>query len=111
MSGFIVTQTGKVTISLQDFLRYMTWEDQTAVRTRPIFPYRMQARYSGGSIDDAANFVGVMPSQTPNGSCGVALCANRIDWIGNDLFLRSNCRKLQRYGSASLAVVLHEVVK
>jgi hypothetical protein len=34
--------------------------------------------YSGtGSIDDAANFVGVMPSQTPN---------DRIDWIGNDLF-------------------------
>lgn len=48
------------------------------VRTRPIFPYPMQARYNGkGSIDDAANFVGVMPSQTPN---------DHIDWIGNDLF-------------------------
>jgi feruloyl esterase len=38
----------------------------------------MQARYSGrGSIDDAANFVAIMPSQTPN---------DQIDWIGNDLF-------------------------
>ncbi len=38
----------------------------------------MQARYNGTlSIDDAANFVGVMPSQTPN---------DHIDWIGNDLF-------------------------
>lgn len=50
----------------------------TIVRTRPIFPYPMQARYSGrGNIDDAANFTAVMPSQTPN---------DRIDWIGNDLF-------------------------
>ncbi|BAU13003.1 hypothetical protein LEP3755_35390 [Leptolyngbya sp. NIES-3755] len=47
------------------------------IRTRPIFPYPMQARYSGkGSVDDAANFVGVMPSQTPSGG---------INWIGNDL--------------------------
>lgn len=55
-----------------------TSSNATIVRTRPIFPYPMQARYSGrGSIDDAVNFVGVMPSQTPN---------ERIDWIGNDLF-------------------------
>jgi len=34
------------------------------VKTRPIFPYPMQARYNRkGSVDDAANFVGVMPSQ------------------------------------------------
>jgi feruloyl esterase len=55
-----------------------TSSNATIVRTRPIFPYPMQARYSGrGSIDDAANFVAVMPSQTPN---------DRIDWVGNDLF-------------------------
>jgi feruloyl esterase len=55
-----------------------TSSNATIVRTRPIFPYPMQARYSGkGSIDDAANFVAVMPSQPPN---------DRIDWIGNDLF-------------------------
>jgi pimeloyl-ACP methyl ester carboxylesterase len=48
------------------------------VRTRPIFPYPMQARYNGkGSVDDAANFVGVMPSKVSN---------ERINWIGNDLF-------------------------
>jgi len=55
-----------------------TSSNATIVRTRPIFPYPMQARYQGkGSIDDAANFVGVMPSQIPN---------DHIDWIGNDLF-------------------------
>ncbi|BAZ14111.1 Mono(2-hydroxyethyl) terephthalate hydrolase [Calothrix sp. NIES-4071] len=55
-----------------------TGSNAKIVRTRPIFPYPMQARYSGkGSIDDAANFVGVAPSQTPNDS---------INWIGNDLF-------------------------
>jgi Tannase and feruloyl esterase len=48
------------------------------VRTRPIFPYPMQARYNGkGSVDEAANFVGVMPSKVSN---------ERINWIGNDLF-------------------------
>jgi hypothetical protein len=47
------------------------------IRTRPIFLYPMQARYNGkGSVDDAANFVGMMPSQTPHGG---------INWIGNDL--------------------------
>lgn len=55
-----------------------TGNNAKIVRTRPIFPYPMQARYNGNlSIDDAANFVGVMPSQPPN---------DRIDWIGNDLF-------------------------
>lgn len=55
-----------------------TGNNAKVVRTRPIFPYPMQARSNGkGSVDDAANFVGVMPSQTPN---------DRIDWIGNDLF-------------------------
>ncbi len=55
-----------------------TSSNTTIIKTRPIFPYPMQAKYSGrGSIDDAANFVGVMPSQTPN---------DQIDWIGNDLF-------------------------
>ncbi|MBP5976719.1 tannase/feruloyl esterase family alpha/beta hydrolase [Brasilonema sp. CT11] len=48
------------------------------IRTRPIFPYPMQARYnSKGSIDDAANFVGMMPSKVPD---------DHINWIGNDLF-------------------------
>lgn len=55
-----------------------TSSNATIVRTRPIFPYPMQTSYNGkGSIDNAANFVGVMPSQIPN---------DRIDWLGNDLF-------------------------
>ena len=56
------------------------------VRTRPIFPYPMQARYSGkGSVDEAANFVGVMPSQSVNGGFAPTQSADRINWIGNDL--------------------------
>jgi hypothetical protein len=48
------------------------------VRTRPVFPYPEQARYTGtGSIDDAANFVGVMPAHLPN---------DNFDWVGQDLF-------------------------
>jgi len=40
--------------------------------------YPMQARYNRkGSVDDAANFVGVMPSQASD---------DRVNWIGNDLF-------------------------
>jgi feruloyl esterase len=59
----------------------------TIVRTRPIFPYPMQARYSGKeSIDDAANFVAVTHSKTPNDGFAAARSADRIDWIGNDLF-------------------------
>lgn len=48
------------------------------LRTRPLFPYPEQARYTGsGSLDDAANFVGVMPSPLPD---------DDVDWVGNDLF-------------------------
>ncbi|KJH70987.1 hypothetical protein UH38_15085 [Aliterella atlantica CENA595] len=55
-----------------------TGSNAKIVRTRPIFPYPMQAKYNGkGSMDDAANFVGVMPSRIPS---------DRINWIGNDLF-------------------------
>jgi Tannase and feruloyl esterase len=56
------------------------------IRTRPIFPYPMQARYNGkGSVNDAANFVGAMPSKAPNDSPEEKL-RQRVDWIGNDLF-------------------------
>ncbi|MFQ4143998.1 tannase/feruloyl esterase family alpha/beta hydrolase [Chlorogloeopsis sp. ULAP02] len=62
-----------------------TGNNAKIVRTRPIFPYPMQARYNGkGSIDDAANFVEVMPSQIPN---------DRIDWIGMICLSLSNLRK------------------
>ncbi|MBV9170856.1 MAG: tannase/feruloyl esterase family alpha/beta hydrolase [Chloroflexi bacterium] len=48
------------------------------VRTRPVFAYPEQAAYTGsGSIDDAANFVGVMPSPPP---------ADDIKWLGQNLF-------------------------
>jgi len=48
------------------------------VRTRPVFAYPEQARYTGtGSIDDAANFVGVMPARAPD---------DHFNWVGNDLF-------------------------
>jgi hypothetical protein len=58
----------------------VTHTDQTGavVRTRPVFAYPRQARYTGtGSIDDAANFVGVTPSPVP---------ADDVRWVGNDLF-------------------------
>jgi len=43
-----------------------------------VFAYPRQARYTGvGSIDNAANFVGVMPSPAPD---------DHINWVGNDLF-------------------------
>jgi feruloyl esterase len=49
----------------------------TVVRTRPVFPYPMQAWYRGsGNVDSAASFVGVIPTQ-PN---------DHYDWVGNDLF-------------------------
>ena len=76
----VASQTGDDSVSggFSNPTERSTSSNATIVRTRPIFPYPMQARYSGrGSIDDAANFVGVMPSQTLN---------DRIDWIGNDLF-------------------------
>ncbi len=44
------------------------------VRTRPIFPYPVAARYIGtGSIDDARSFRGVSPKREPN---------DQYDWIG-----------------------------
>jgi len=50
----------------------------SVVRTRPLFAYPERAKYVGsGSIDDAANFVGVMPAHAPD---------DRFDWVGNDLF-------------------------
>ncbi|MBV9545807.1 MAG: tannase/feruloyl esterase family alpha/beta hydrolase, partial [Chloroflexi bacterium] len=50
----------------------------SVVRTRPVFAYPEQAAYTGsGSIDDAANFVGVMPSPPP---------ADDIKWLGQNLF-------------------------
>jgi hypothetical protein len=48
------------------------------VRTRPLFPYPEQAKYTGtGSIDDAANFVAFTPSPLPD---------DDFSWVGNDLF-------------------------
>lgn len=48
------------------------------VRTRPVFSYPERAKYVGsGSIDDAANFVGVMPADPPD---------DDFPWVGNDLF-------------------------
>lgn len=39
----------------------------TVTRTRPVFPYPLEARYDGtGSIDDAANFRPVAPSRPPH---------------------------------------------
>lgn len=39
------------------------------VRTRPVYPYPMETTYTGsGSIDDAANFTGVMPAKLPDDS-------------------------------------------
>jgi len=47
------------------------------VRTRPVFPYPLVARYTGqGSIDDAANFVPAPPPRT---------FQDEIDWAGSDL--------------------------
>jgi Tannase and feruloyl esterase len=48
------------------------------IRTRPVFPWPEETKYKGsGSINDAANFVGVLPSPLPDID---------IDWVGNDLF-------------------------
>src|SRR5260370_27624072 len=47
------------------------------IRTRPVFPYPLRARYSGsGSIDDAANYVPVAP---------LVKTVDRIPWLGTDL--------------------------
>jgi hypothetical protein len=48
------------------------------VRTFPVFPYPEQTQYTGqGSINDANNYVGVMPSPLPD---------DDYNWVGNDLF-------------------------
>ncbi|MGW4113236.1 tannase/feruloyl esterase family alpha/beta hydrolase [Actinosynnema sp. NPDC004786] len=44
------------------------------VRTRPVFPYPLTARYDGtGSVDDAANFVAAPPAGPTRDS---------VDWLG-----------------------------
>lgn len=51
--------------------------DGNVVRTRPVFPYPLRAKYSGsGSVDDAANFV-------PAPGFGFR---DRIRWAGEDLY-------------------------
>ncbi len=58
-------------------------QSERVVRTRPVFPYPMQARYKGqGSIDDAANFIGFTPRDK-------RLIDGHFSWIGNDLFQAS----------------------
>lgn len=48
-------------------------EGGTVVRSRPVFPYPLVARYTGtGSIDDAANFTAVRPKPTQD----------RFPWLG-----------------------------
>ena len=48
------------------------------VRTFPVFPYPEQTKYTGqGSINDANNYVGVMPQPLPD---------DDYNWVGNDLF-------------------------
>jgi Tannase and feruloyl esterase len=50
-----------------------TLKDGT-VRTRPIFAYPMQARYSGrGDVNDARNFEAYMPNREPQ---------DLYDWAG-----------------------------
>jgi Tannase and feruloyl esterase len=76
----IATQTtaGSASGGFSNPTERATANTSKVVRTRPIFPYPMQAKYNGrGSIDDAASFVGVMPAKASN---------DHIDWIGNDLF-------------------------
>lgn len=52
-------------------------QDGDVVRTRPVFPYPLRAKYDGsGSVDDAANFV-------PAPGFGFR---DRIRWAGEDLY-------------------------
>lgn len=52
-------------------------EQGDVVRTRPVFPYPIRARYDGsGSIDDARNFVPARPSGPQR---------DTIRWVGTDL--------------------------
>lgn len=54
--------------------------DGEVARTRPVFPYPLQAKYDRtGSIDDAANFVPVRPSRSTS---------DIVNWAGNDLYDR-----------------------
>ena len=47
-------------------------------RTRPVFPYPQQAKYTGsGSINDAANFTS---------KNAAALPANRLEWLGSGFY-------------------------
>jgi feruloyl esterase len=49
------------------------------VRSRPVFPYPLRAKYDGtGSIDDASNFVPARPLVPPN---------DIIPWAGADLYI------------------------
>lgn len=50
----------------------------TVVRTRPVFPYPLRAKYDGsGSTDDAGNFVPVRPATPPQ---------DKIRWLGSYLY-------------------------
>ncbi|MEJ3744332.1 tannase/feruloyl esterase family alpha/beta hydrolase [Actinomycetes bacterium KLBMP 9797] len=50
------------------------------VRSRPVFPYPLRARYDGsGSVDDAGNFVPAAPPGPPR---------DVIRWVGEDLYDR-----------------------
>ena len=54
--------------------------DGGVVRSRPVFPYPLQAKYDGtGSIDDAGNFVPGPPPGPLN---------DTIPWVGTDLYTR-----------------------
>jgi hypothetical protein len=49
-----------------------------ATRTFPVFSYPEQTKYTGhGNINEANNYVGVMPSPLPD---------DDYNWLGNDLF-------------------------
>jgi hypothetical protein len=48
------------------------------VRSRPVFPYPLRARYVGsGSIDDARNFTPAAPLVPPH---------DTVDWVGTYLY-------------------------
>jgi hypothetical protein len=52
----------------------------TVLRSRPVFPYPLRAKYDGtGSINDASNFVPTRPSLPPH---------DTIRWIGTDLYTK-----------------------
>jgi hypothetical protein len=52
-------------------------QDAHQTRTRPVFAYPERSVYSGsGSINDAANVTGVMPSP---------LADDDVDWVGKNL--------------------------